>query len=151
MSNINDIKILEIWPALKLKEISVRDLVNAMDAGPVYAVDELLDTYTTASEVVTMSRDELLDLEGVETCELDAIESFIEWDNPSGWFESEQALSDAFDDMLKEPDNYAWREGLKDDGPAFNEAFSNWTDGLCKDGRLHELQYNNYVYVGEFE
>ena len=122
MSNINDVKVLEIWPALDLKNVSVSDLVLAMHSGPVYVVDELLDE-CVASEIINAGRHELLKLDGVEVCELDAIESFIEWSNDFDWFKSEQALSDAFDEMLKEQDVYLPR--LRDDEPAFNEAFSN--------------------------
>ena len=36
-----------------------------------------------------------------------------------------------------------------DDEVAINEAFNNWTDGLCKDGEIHDEQYNSYCYLGE--
>jgi len=37
-----------------------------------------------------------------------------------------------------------------DDEPAMSEAFSNWSDALCKDGVLHPEQYNQYEYVGRY-
>jgi hypothetical protein len=37
-----------------------------------------------------------------------------------------------------------------DDEPAFNEAFSNWIDSLCKDGAITEDEYSNVCYVGKY-
>jgi len=37
-----------------------------------------------------------------------------------------------------------------DDSIAFNEAFNNWTDDLCKDGDISEDVYNNVCYVGKY-
>ena len=75
--------------------------------------------------------------ETIETIEHDAIEN--------GFIESEDALSERFDDMVIE------FEVPTDDGPMMREWFNNWTDGLCKDGELHERQYNDYCYVGRFD
>jgi hypothetical protein len=36
------------------------------------------------------------------------------------------------------------------DTVAFNEAFNNWTDDLCKDGDISEDVYNNVCYVGKY-
>lgn len=33
---------------------------------------------------------------------------------------------------------------------AMDEAFNDWTDGLCKDGVIHPEQYNTYTYVGKY-
>lgn len=60
-----------------------------------------------------------------------------------GYIASEDELSEAFDNMLEEcsPDFPI------DDEPAFNEAFNNWSDALCKDGTIHPLQYDKYTYT----
>ena len=35
------------------------------------------------------------------------------------------------------------------DTVALNEAYNNWTDGLCKDGIISAEQYNDFCYVGK--
>jgi hypothetical protein len=82
--------------------------------------------------------------------ELELVEAYIssEFDNETSYnFFDEQSLSDAFDAEIAEHviDQYG-----EDDEPAMNEAFSDWTDSLCKDGRLHSVQYSNYCYVGKY-
>ncbi len=54
-----------------------------------------------------------------------------------------------------------WRDGIlpfiqaefEADGvpdyPARSESFNNWTDMLCKDGRISEWQYNNWTHPVE--
>lgn len=39
----------------------------------------------------------------------------------------------------------------ENDKPAINEAFNNWTDGLCKDGQISSLLYSRIEYVGQYE
>lgn len=58
---------------------------------------------------------------------------------------SEEELSERFDEEILP---HVIEEYGEDDQPAINEAFNNWTDSLCKDGLLHETQYNSYCYVG---
>jgi hypothetical protein len=58
---------------------------------------------------------------------------------------SEQELSDRFDEEVLPSVIAQYGE---DDEPALNEAFNNWTDMLCKDGELHDEQYDKYCYVG---
>lgn len=73
---------------------------------------------------------------------LEVVELFAE-DN--GMIASEQELSDRFDlEVLP----HVIEQYGEDDSVAINEAFNDWTDGLCKDGEIHESQYNSYCYVG---
>ena len=62
------------------------------------------------------------------------------------WSDEDQ-LSETFDEDIAPLVIAQYGE---DDEPAMNEAFNNWTDGLCKDGSLHESQYNDYCYVGKY-
>jgi len=67
------------------------------------------------------------------------VESYAEENNLP---DSEDALSTMFDeDVLP---HLTMRDEV-----AVTEAFNNWTDSLCKDGTIHEWQYENYTYVGE--
>lgn len=63
----------------------------------------------------------------------------------NGGIEDEAALSQRFDDEILPAVIERYGEG---DEPAINEAFNNWSDGLCKEGELHPEQYNSYCYVG---
>ena len=58
----------------------------------------------------------------------------------------ESQLSSRFDDEHSLQDFFTTCYTF--DIPMFNETFNNWTDMLCKNNELHELQYNNYCYVG---
>ncbi len=73
---------------------------------------------------------------------LEIVEAFAE-DN--GLISSEEELSARFDDEILP---YVIEKYGEDDQPAINEAFNDWTDILCKDGALHDEQYNKYCYVG---
>ena len=73
---------------------------------------------------------------------LEIVEFFAE-DN--GWIASEEELSERFDDEILP---HVIEKYGEDDQPAINEAFNDWTDMLCKDGELHDEQYNKYCYVG---
>lgn len=64
-----------------------------------------------------------------------------------GNISSEEELSELFDQEIAP---LVIAEYGKDDEPAMNEAFNNWADSLYKEGDIHEEQYNNYVYVGEY-
>lgn len=73
---------------------------------------------------------------------LEMVELYAE---ENGGIASEQELSDRFDrDILPS----VIEQYSEDDSVAINEAFNDWSDALCKDGELHEEQYNNYCYVG---
>ena len=73
---------------------------------------------------------------------LEIVEEFAENNN---LIASEEELSELFDnDILPS----IIEEYSEEDEPAINEGFNNWSDSLCKDGELHEVQYSNYCYVG---
>lgn len=59
---------------------------------------------------------------------------------------SEEELSEIFDQEVLPAVIEQYGE---DDQPAINETFNNWTDSLCKDGFIHDLQYDQYCYVGK--
>ena len=62
-----------------------------------------------------------------------------------GYISSEEQLSEHFDSVLEGCcPNFDLADYI-----AINEAFSDWSDGLCKDGEIHPEQYNNYEYVGK--
>lgn len=65
----------------------------------------------------------------------------------NGGIASEEELSKRFDEEVAQSvvDEYG-----EDDEPAMSEAFNNWTDMLCKEGDIHEEQYNSYCYVGKY-
>jgi len=75
---------------------------------------------------------------------LNVIEEFAEFNNFP--FSDEESVSRQFNEFVRPSVVEAYSE---DDEVAINEAFNNWTDGLCKDGDLHEEQYNNYTYLGK--
>ena len=58
---------------------------------------------------------------------------------------SEAELSKRFDEEVLPGVLEQYSES---DSVAINEAFNDWTDMLCKDGEIHEAQYNSYCYVG---
>lgn len=60
---------------------------------------------------------------------------------------SEQELSDKFDEEVAQS---VIAEYGRDDQCAIDQAFNDWTDGLCKDGDLHPEQYRTYTYVGKY-
>lgn len=73
---------------------------------------------------------------------LELVESYATENN---LIDSEEMLSERFDQMLAEcAPNFPL-----DDEPALSEAFNNWSDSLCKDGEIHDEQYNQYSYVGK--
>ena len=76
---------------------------------------------------------------------IDIVEEYAMYNN---LIESEEQLSERFDSMLEES-NFFDTYG-KDDSAAINEEFCNYSDSLCKDGQIHEVQYDNYCYVGKF-
>ena len=75
---------------------------------------------------------------------LEIIEQLAEYE---GGITSEDHLSEIFDEEVAPLvlENYS-----ADDVTAFNEAFNNWSDGLTREGRLHEAQYSAYEYVGKY-
>jgi hypothetical protein len=55
---------------------------------------------------------------------------------------SEEELSQLFDETFSNID-------FGNDLGMIRETFNNWTDGLCKDGVIHDEQYNYYTYIGK--
>ena len=74
--------------------------------------------------------------------ELELVEEFASDNN---LIDSEQALSDLFDESFED-----FLHENRDDRIMISETFNNWSDGLCKDGQLHSVQYHNYCYVGKY-
>ncbi len=60
--------------------------------------------------------------------------------------DSEQMVSDMFDETIAP--SVLKQYGA--DQVAFNEAFNNWTDSICKDGVISSSQYHHYCYIGEY-
>ena len=60
----------------------------------------------------------------------------------------EENISADFDEHVAP---FVFEQYGRGDGPAFREAFNNWTDGLCKDGEISDETYDRLVYVGKYE
>ena len=70
---------------------------------------------------------------------LEVVEMYAE---EQGWICDEDELSAAFDrDVLPSLDRH--------DQCEVDQSFNDWSDGLCKSGVIHPLQYHHYTYVGE--
>ena len=76
--------------------------------------------------------------------ELDLVEEFASDNN---LIASEAELSERFDD-----ENEEWLEKMNSQGDqvAIDTHFNDWSDGLCKDGLIHDKQYHEYCYVGKY-
>jgi len=83
-------------------------------------------------------------LEELGMTELELVE---EWAEECGLIASEYELSALFDQEIAP---IVIEQYGENDEPAMSEAFNNWSDGLCRDDVLHELQYYNYCYVGKY-
>lgn len=79
---------------------------------------------------------------------LAAVEDYAEY---HGEISSESMLSERFDSYIHDVMTYEELQNFINDGPMFRETFNNWTDSLCKGGELHDLQYHEYGYVGQYE
>jgi len=69
------------------------------------------------------------------------------WADENGLIDSAEALSELFDAEVAL--SVVKRHGVNDK-PAMLEAFNNFTDLICADGDLHQLQCDNYSYVGVY-
>ena len=78
---------------------------------------------------------------------VELLEIIEEYADTNGGIDSEQALSDRFDEDIAPLVVEQYGEY---DKPAMNQAFNDWSDSLCKDGELHESQYSQYCYIGEY-
>jgi len=76
---------------------------------------------------------------------LDLLDIIEEYASINGLIASEAELSERFDNEILPLILETYDE---DDAPAIYEGFNDWSDSLCKDGELHEEQYNNYYYIG---
>lgn len=77
----------------------------------------------------------------------DLLEIIEEYASDNGGYSNEEELSKAFDEQIAP---LVIQQHSEDDTIAMNEAFNNWTDGLCKDGEIHDEQYDKYCYVGKY-
>lgn len=75
---------------------------------------------------------------------LEIVEMYAE---EAGLISSEEELSEIFDNIIVES---VISEFGEDDRCAINQAFNDYTDGICKDGEIHPEQYNKYTYVGKY-
>ena len=75
---------------------------------------------------------------------LELVEFYAEENN---LIASEEQLSELFDSEIAPLVIAQYGENDQD---AINQSFNDWSDGLCKDHQLHDLQYNEYTYIGEF-
>lgn len=75
---------------------------------------------------------------------LELAEAFAE---ENGGIASVDELSERFDAEIAPSVIEQYGE---DDTVAMSEAFNNWSDALCKDGDLHQSQYNDYCYIGDY-
>lgn len=75
---------------------------------------------------------------------LEVVEAYAEDNN---LIASEEELSKRFDSEVAP---FVIEKYGADDTVAMNEAFNDWSDGLCKDGEIHDEQYNSYCYVGKY-
>lgn len=64
-----------------------------------------------------------------------------------GMISDEEELSGRFDNMMDECHEYPEHFTPTDIRTFFND----WSDEVCKEGEIHEEQYNQYGYVGRFE
>ena len=78
---------------------------------------------------------------------VELLEIIEEYATINGGIDSEQTLSDIFDERIAP---LVIEQYGEDDEPAMNQEFNDWSDSLCKDGELHELQYSQYCYAGKY-
>lgn len=78
---------------------------------------------------------------------LEMVEMYAE---EMGYISSAEELSERFDQMIEECMSCEFKRQLENDDCLVSETFNNWSDGLCKDGEIHSVQYENYEYNGEW-
>lgn len=99
------------------------------------AIQEKLDTEYSDSDLL-----DLVDMTELEVCEY--------WADEYHAISSEQELSDLFDDEIAPAIIETFGD---DDKPAMREAFNNWTDSMCRDHMIADIQYQEYTYVGKHD
>jgi hypothetical protein len=134
-----------------------RDFESAKEYA-VECIEEVIeDLYCSETDTDTQMVDDLMLVKGQV---LKQNESFCVIANGTAFAVEEVKFSD--DDLLKSVEENELSEIFdqdvlpsvlkqygEDDLIAVNEAFNNWSDALCKDGYIHEMQYNRYCYVGK--
>ena len=78
---------------------------------------------------------------------VELLEIIEEYATDRDGIDSEQELSARFDEDIAP---LVIEQHGEDDEPAMTQAFNDWSDSMCIDGELHELQYNQYCYVGKY-
>jgi len=78
---------------------------------------------------------------------VELLEIIEEYATVNGGIDSERELSARFDEDIAP---LVIEQHGEDDEPAMTQAFNDWSDSMCIDGELHELQYNQYCYVGKY-
>jgi hypothetical protein len=99
------------------------------------------DAKEHALELLVVSYDKIHSSEILDFSELEAVE---QWAGDNDCIDSEDALSERYDEMLEEMD-----ADYGEDYTAFTQDFNNITDMWCNEGLIHELQYHQYCYVGK--
>jgi hypothetical protein len=102
------------------------------------------DAKKHALKLLVVSYDKIHSSEILEFLDFSELEAVEQWAGDNNCIDSEQALSERYDEMLWEIDAH-----YGDDYTAFCEDFNNITDNWCKDGLIHSLQYDSYCYVGK--
>ena len=66
--------------------------------------------------------------------------------------DSEDMLSERFDEEIAPLiiEQHGKKGEEFTDTVMMSEEFSNWSDGLCKDGEIHPIQYDQYCYTGKY-
>jgi uncharacterized HAD superfamily protein len=102
------------------------------------------DAKEYALELLENSEDSLVAAHILKFLNVSELEAVEQWAGDNNCIDSEGALSERYDEMLEEMD-----ADYGEDYTAFTQDFNNITDNWCKDGLIHELQYNQYCYVGK--
>ena len=63
-------------------------------------------------------------------------------DNPMLWADAVETFTNEILPMIQ----HAYERDGQPDIPARCEAWNNWTDALCKDGRISDWQYENWSH-----
>lgn len=140
--SFKNLEIITVLPHLAMtRESKIVDIMSHINQGERYVDKEVFDSseYTPAEFVNGGMNDEL------HTSELECVEAY---GTANGLIDSEQAMSDRYDQLLIEFDTSA--DELAD-VPMMREGFSNYMDNLHCDGELHETQVNQYDYCGKHD
>lgn len=127
----------ELQEFIDASDIKSDDLLNGLD---ITLIDLLTDSIVYTTQEILDAADE-------------DYQTFIEWIAESyNLVDSEEALSERFDSEIMPlilEQHSAPGEAFEDQC-LIDQAFNDWTDSLCKDGEIHELQYDQYTYTGKW-